>query len=63
LIVPEPLEEVDELDEVDELAPGVLDEFKLELELLDPQAATPSAAATARAAAPLRLIRKVISFT
>jgi hypothetical protein len=62
LIVPEPLEEVDE---ADELAPGVLDELEpeLELELLDPQAATPSAAATARAAAPLRLIRKVISFT
>jgi hypothetical protein len=56
LTVPEPLEEVDEL------APGALDELELELELLDPQAATPSAAATAMAIALMRLVRNVISF-
>jgi hypothetical protein len=57
LIVPEALEVVDE---VDELATGVL--VELELELLDPQAATPSAAATAMAIALMRLVRNVISF-
>jgi hypothetical protein len=60
LIVPEALEE---LDDVDELAPGLLVELELELELLDPQAATPSATATPRATALIRLLLNVASFT